>query len=232
MLCMSFLTHLECPECERDFPADVVQNLCPCGAPLFARYELGFMIYGFGFFFVMPLLADHCARDLGLGYAVFGYAAAIQQVVQALVVPVLGTLWDRIGTARTAQWSFLLLAPFALAMVFVERPWEVYCAFALFGLAMSGVHVVWNLGSVEFAGREDSSRFMTVHATCVGVRALIAPALAYAIQAWRGHDARYAFLAATAFFLVSVAVMRRLERAVAADDPGGLAGSPPPRAPP
>ena len=40
MLCMSFLTHLECPECERDFPADVVQNLCPCGAPLFARYDL------------------------------------------------------------------------------------------------------------------------------------------------------------------------------------------------
>ncbi len=37
---MSFLTHLECPECERDFPADVVQNLCPCGAPLFARYDL------------------------------------------------------------------------------------------------------------------------------------------------------------------------------------------------
>jgi len=37
---MSFLTHLECPECERIFPADVVQNLCPCGAPLFARYDL------------------------------------------------------------------------------------------------------------------------------------------------------------------------------------------------
>jgi threonine synthase len=37
---MSFLTHLECPECKRDFPADVVQNLCPCGAPLFARYNL------------------------------------------------------------------------------------------------------------------------------------------------------------------------------------------------
>jgi threonine synthase len=37
---MSFLTHLECPECERDFPADIAQNLCPCGAPLFARYDL------------------------------------------------------------------------------------------------------------------------------------------------------------------------------------------------
>jgi threonine synthase len=37
---MSFLTHLECPECERDFPASIVQNLCLCGAPLFARYDL------------------------------------------------------------------------------------------------------------------------------------------------------------------------------------------------
>lgn len=37
---MSFLTHLECPECERDFPANVLQTLCPCGAPLSARYDL------------------------------------------------------------------------------------------------------------------------------------------------------------------------------------------------
>jgi threonine synthase len=40
MFCMSFLTHLECPECEQDFPANVVQNLCPCGAPLFVHYNL------------------------------------------------------------------------------------------------------------------------------------------------------------------------------------------------
>ena len=40
MLCMSFLTHLECPGRERDFPANVVQDLWPCGAPLFARYDL------------------------------------------------------------------------------------------------------------------------------------------------------------------------------------------------
>jgi len=37
---MSFLTHLECLQCERDFPANVVQNLCLCGSPLLARYDL------------------------------------------------------------------------------------------------------------------------------------------------------------------------------------------------
>ena len=40
MLCMSFLTHLELPERERDSQANVVQDLCPCSAPLFAHYDL------------------------------------------------------------------------------------------------------------------------------------------------------------------------------------------------
>jgi threonine synthase len=33
-------TKLDCTRCERDFPADSIQNLCTCGAPLFARYDL------------------------------------------------------------------------------------------------------------------------------------------------------------------------------------------------
>ena len=37
----SLLTHLECPECGRDFDADVVQTICSdCQSPLFARYDL------------------------------------------------------------------------------------------------------------------------------------------------------------------------------------------------
>jgi threonine synthase len=33
-------THLECTRCDRRFSLDVVRNLCSCGAPLFARYDL------------------------------------------------------------------------------------------------------------------------------------------------------------------------------------------------
>lgn len=36
----SFLTHLECPRCSRQHDADVPQNLCVCGSPLLARYDL------------------------------------------------------------------------------------------------------------------------------------------------------------------------------------------------
>ena len=38
---MSFLTHLECALCGREFEADRLWNLCPaCGKPLLARYDL------------------------------------------------------------------------------------------------------------------------------------------------------------------------------------------------
>ncbi len=35
-----YLTHLECPRCGREHDAGVPQNLCGCGSPLLARYDL------------------------------------------------------------------------------------------------------------------------------------------------------------------------------------------------
>ncbi|GIJ19863.1 threonine synthase [Micromonospora lutea] len=35
-----YLTHLECPRCGREHDAGVLQNLCECGSPLLARYDL------------------------------------------------------------------------------------------------------------------------------------------------------------------------------------------------
>ncbi len=34
------LSHLECPRCGATLDADRLQNLCPCGSPLLARYDL------------------------------------------------------------------------------------------------------------------------------------------------------------------------------------------------
>ena len=36
----STLTHLECSRCRRSHPAERLQNLCGCGGPLLARYDL------------------------------------------------------------------------------------------------------------------------------------------------------------------------------------------------
>ncbi|MHB8189285.1 MAG: threonine synthase [Ferrimicrobium sp.] len=36
----SYLHHLECGRCEKEYDADVAQGLCECGSPLLARYDL------------------------------------------------------------------------------------------------------------------------------------------------------------------------------------------------
>ncbi|MEU4550687.1 threonine synthase [Micromonospora violae] len=35
-----YLTHLDCPRCGKEYAADRLQNLCECGSPLLARYDL------------------------------------------------------------------------------------------------------------------------------------------------------------------------------------------------
>ncbi|HEY3316604.1 MAG TPA: threonine synthase [Bacillota bacterium] len=37
---MTFLTHLECPKCGKTFTPEKPRNVCDCGAPLLARYDL------------------------------------------------------------------------------------------------------------------------------------------------------------------------------------------------
>jgi threonine synthase len=36
----SYLSHVDCARCDRRYDADVVNNLCECGSPLLARYDL------------------------------------------------------------------------------------------------------------------------------------------------------------------------------------------------
>lgn len=40
MSSFSYLSHLECPKCHSHYSADAVQQLCQCGSPLLARYDL------------------------------------------------------------------------------------------------------------------------------------------------------------------------------------------------
>ena len=74
----------------------------------------------------------------------------------------------------------------------------VMAAYAVFGASMAGVQVAWSLGSIYFAGDEDSSRYQGVHVTLVGVRGLVAPWLGLAAYELGGP--RSAFVIAIVLF--------------------------------
>ncbi len=76
-----YLTHLECPRCGREHDAGVPQNLCECGSPLLARYDLAAVARvvepeRFGlrpadlwrYREVLPVVDPQCVTTLGEGW--------------------------------------------------------------------------------------------------------------------------------------------------------------------
>lgn len=66
---------------------------------------------------------------------------------------------------------------------------------------MAGVNVSWNMGSIFFAGNEDSSMYQSIHVTLTGVRGIFAPLLSLLIK--RIFNVYAVFIAAIIFFLLA-----------------------------
>jgi predicted MFS family arabinose efflux permease len=106
-----------------------------------------------------------------------------------LLSPLIGRLHDRQHPFRFISASFGLLMAFPVLIV-ISSLWQgmpvvpvviVFLAYTIFGIAMTGVNIAWNMGSIYYAGDQDASIYQSVHVTLTGIRGLIAPALGYAL---------------------------------------------------
>ncbi|MBI5367967.1 MAG: MFS transporter [Planctomycetes bacterium] len=183
--------------------------------PTFGTYERNYFVYGLAFMIQLPvgvlLLVDHFRLD----YAEFSLARQVLFMgTVALASPLGGRLLERYQTIRASGIFFTALAAYPLTLLLaweLESTALVYLGYALFGLAMAGVGASWSLGAIYFARGRDSSDFMGVHVTCVGVRGLIGPYLGYALYEVFGFAAAYGV--AAALFLLAGFLMFRLARA-------------------
>lgn len=182
--------------------------------PDFDAFERNFYIYGTAFHMLVPvnvfLLVDH----LNLSYSHNALATTLVfGLIFAALSPLAGQLLDRWRAVRTSALSFILLGfyPLLLLGAWWFRSLElVYAAFAWFGVAMAGVNTAWNLGAMQFSGRDDASIFMGIHVSAVGVRGLCAPTIGIALTALAGLGTTY--LAASILFFLSGLMMIRLGR--------------------
>jgi MFS family permease len=152
----------------------------------FASFERSFSIYGMGFIMVQPVLPIFLVDMLKLTYTGnFIAKGIISQLPILLLSPYLGKWHDKLHPFRFISIFFGLLAFFpalfiASALVLQVR-WLavalVYIAYIMYGFAMAGVNIAWNMGSIYFAGDEDASMYQSVHVTLTGVRGVIAPLL-------------------------------------------------------
>jgi len=152
----------------------------------FATFERSFSIYGMGFIMVQPVLPIFLVDMLKLSYTGnFIAKGIISQIPMLLLSPYLGKLHDKLHPFRFICLSFGMLALFPALIICsaLTLKWHLlsvtltYVAFAIFGIAMTGVNIAWNMGSIFFAGKEDASMYQGVHVTMTGIRGILAPLL-------------------------------------------------------
>jgi hypothetical protein len=152
----------------------------------FAAFERNFSIYGMGFIMIQPVLPIFLVDMLKLSYTGnFIAKGVIAQIPILLLSPYLGKWHDKLHPFRFITVFFGLLALFPALIIAsaltLQTPWLAetlaYLAFAMFGLAMAGVNIAWNMGSIFFAGKHDAGVYQSVHVTMTGIRGVIAPLL-------------------------------------------------------
>lgn len=168
----------------------------------FGRIELCFLVYGMGIIMLDPLMVIFIVDELRLDYSEAATALGlIGQLAVLLLAPAVGRIFDRASPFKMLGWSVLLLAVFPVALCAARGAGALYFAYAIRGVAMSGILMVWNLGPIHFAGERDSSNYMGVHMTLTGVRGLAAPLLGMGMYYLIGLSG--AFLVAAALFVAA-----------------------------
>ena len=192
--------------------------------PDFFRFEAAFFVYGCAFIALLPVVPIYFADYLKTDYSDYALArGSVGHLGIVLLAPVFGRVMDRLEPYGLCRRVFALLAVFpALLFASIYLPgngllWAVL-AFGVYGVAMSGVMIAWGLGSIHFAGREDSSRYQSVHVTLVGLRGLLAPWLGYAALSLGGPAAVFALC--VGLLLLSSRMMARGARSASRDGEG------------
>ncbi len=177
----------------------------------FARFEIGFMIYGIAWMMMQPVIPIFLVDTIHVQYHQVGVArGVIYFTFMALFSPLAGRLLDRWNAVRVAALGFAMLATFPFAMMLCHDVRHVYIAFALYGVGMAGANMAWTMGPILFAGKRDAAGYMGVHVTMVGIRGLLGNPLGLLLLQTIG--ARSTFGICSALFAVSVLYMWRLGR--------------------
>ncbi|MDD4224157.1 MAG: MFS transporter [Candidatus Cloacimonetes bacterium] len=182
----------------------------------FAAFERSFSIYGMGFIMMQPIIPIYLVDKLQLTYTTnFLAKGIVSQLGLLLLSPFIGKLHDRMHPFRFMAAAFGLLMVFPLLFVVsslvqgeaVLPVVIVFAAYTVFGVAMAGVNITWNMGSIFFAGDEDASIYQSVHVTMTGIRGLIAPVLGYVLL--KVFSLTMVFVVAAGFFLAAALVSLR-----------------------
>ena len=199
----------------------------------FFRYELGFFCYGLGFMALGTALPFITVDHLDLDWNVLLGAKAIPSLIGVALAPFFGRVMDRIGAPRLGAYAFAGLIVYGGLLALAVGPVTYCLVTVVFGIAMTGVLILWNMGPVAFAKEGEAMRYMSVHVALVGLRGIIGHPIGGWIAAKAG-DPRWVIVFSTILWILGSVVMWRLSqkmRREAAEAAKAAEASPEPESP-
>lgn len=191
----------------------------------FRQYQLGFFFYGMGFMALATAKPFITVDELRLDWHVLLGARAIPYIAGIIFSPFFGNLMDRIGAARLGVISFAGLVLYGIVLSLADDAVTFCLAEVIFGVAMTGVTILWNMGAIAFAKEGEAMQYMAIHVALVGVRGLLGHPVGGLFSEY-ASDPRWVILFCCAVWASAAAVMLRLGRRMRADgagEPGALA---------
>ncbi len=170
----------------------------------FVKFEIFFMIYGFGFMTILPAIPFYSQEVLGLSYEQYALAkGVIGQLGLLLLAPFLGAKMDKLHPFKFTGIVCLILAGFPLLLVCSSLIPSLgvplfYAAWVAFAIGIAGVVLSWNMSSMFFAPEGRTATYQGLHVTATALRGFLAPVLGSVVMEYFGFTAN--FLVSFAFF--------------------------------
>lgn len=150
------------------------------------RLTLGaWMLMGFGNLMLLPLRVEYLANPT---YGVVADASMIvlltvtvPAVCRLLTMPLFGRMFDRLSFFASRIAINLLFALYVAAFFTGTSTTGLLIGAIVLGVAQAGGDLMWSLWVIKFAPTERVADYMGLHTFFTGVRALVAPLIAFAV---------------------------------------------------
>ncbi len=146
---------------------------------------VAWMFMGFGNLMLLPLRVEYLAEPrYGIGAdaaRVTLLTVTVPSVVRLACLPVFGRVFDRVSFFAARIGVNVLFSLYVLAFFTGTSAAGLFAGSVLFGVAVAGGDLMWNLWVTKFAPAGRVADYMGIHTFFTGLRAVSAPMVAFLV---------------------------------------------------
>ena len=177
------------------------------GNKSYRDFELGFMLYGFGFMQTVSVITIYLDRELNLSYSDLAFYKNGNLTLTILLLPFFGRLIGSIDPRKFAIVTYSFLGLHILFVGFtsyfdsyfdlfgIKIYYSLLAAYSFLGLFGASMTLLWSIGSAYFCSNDDAAEYQAIHLSLTGLRGIIAPILGIAIYEYFGFNFTFLFSA-------------------------------------